>query len=548
MLFDYNPERTYTVVMPHIRKWFCGTLAFLAVAPGSLRAQFFDLTVPGDGSIVYYALSADPRHDPYATTPIYEIGPATPATMVLGFTRPVFPPRPPLAQSLAYYFSPYYMTSHPQFSRDKSVFSYGASRVCLGGAGCAAPNLLQTTVRVPGKGDLKFDDALPWLSGNGRYLLRHAGGLGAGSDSVIDLSTGEEKVLPFPGKFSFGKAGRAVADNGAAAVVDIYNPFVPVYDATIDAAGKTVIYVSRDFASGRNPLQTLRLYQKTTGQESSFLQANGDCYSPAISADGKRIFFLSTAQFGTSDPPGTPQLYVINVDHTGFIELTSSVEPSGVQTFALSDDGQVVWYLSGDGALVSLNLNGTRQTFRPPAVNLAITLVPGSIAPLEMDWHDNVTATLDGVPVPRVLPWDTPTSRPQLLKVTVDGSTAQALVTPLVSAPRLVTHPIHQDWSGFVTFNSPAVPGEILYFYGTGFSPLDAAASSLPCRFYEPVGGFNETPRLLSLVLSPDAPGYYQLTIQMPNTIPWSFPFNPQVVMDCGDGVSDVIDFVQNAK
>lgn len=113
------------------------------------------------------------------------------------------------------------MTSHPQFSRDRSVFSYGASRVCLGGVGCAAPNLLQTTVRVPGKDELKFDNTLAWLSGNGRYLLRHAGGFGAGSDSVIDLSTGEEKVLP--GKFSFGKAGRAVADNGDAAVVDVYN-------------------------------------------------------------------------------------------------------------------------------------------------------------------------------------------------------------------------------------------------------------------------------------------------------------------------------------
>ncbi len=345
MLFDYNPERAYTVVMPHKQKSFCGILAFifLTVAQGSLRAQFFDLSAPGDGSILYYALSADSRHDPYATTPIYEIGPATPATMVLGFTRPVFPPRPPLAQSLAYYFSPYYMTSHPQFSRDRSVFSYGAARVCLGGAGCAGKNLLQTTVRVHGKNDLIFDDAGAWLSGNGRYLLRHAGGVGSGSDSVIDLLTGEAKALPFPGTFSFGKAGRAVADNGSAAVVDVYNYAVPVYDATIDAAGKTVVYVSRDFASGPNPPQTLRLYQKATRQESSFLQANGDCYSPAISADGKRIFFLSTAQFGTGDPPGTPQLYVINLDHTGFIELTSSVEPSGVQTFALSDDGQVVW-------------------------------------------------------------------------------------------------------------------------------------------------------------------------------------------------------------
>ena len=32
---------------------------------------------------------------------------------------------------------------------------------------------------------------------------------------------------------------------------------------------------------------------------------------------------------------------------------------------------------------------------------------------------------------------------------------------------------IHQDWSGFVTPEHPAVAGEVLHFYGTGFGPVN---------------------------------------------------------------------------
>ena len=98
------------------------------------RAPFQDLSAPGDGSTLYYVLRSAPFGD--APTPIYKIDATGTATMVLGLPHPVFPPKPPLSYSIGYYLSPYYLLSHPQFSRDQSVFSYTGQRICLGGIGC----------------------------------------------------------------------------------------------------------------------------------------------------------------------------------------------------------------------------------------------------------------------------------------------------------------------------------------------------------------------------------------------------------------------------
>ena len=150
-------------------------------------------------------------------------------------------------------------------------------------------------------------------------------------------------------------------------------------EPVIDAAARTVIYTST--IAGDSSPRCLRVYNIATKQDSVFVQPNGDTYSPAISADGTRVMFLSTAQWGTSNPPGVTQLYAANLDGTGFQELTSGSEPTGAQQYTMSDDGQMAWYISGDGNLVKLDLSTgqpVRAVFRPAAVDLSGILVPGS--------------------------------------------------------------------------------------------------------------------------------------------------------------------------
>ena len=71
-------------------------------------------------------------------------------------------------------------------------------------------------------------------------------------------------------------------------------------------------------------------------------------------------------------------------------------------------------------------------------------------------------------------------------------SSAQAVVTPLVRSPSLIPlqgctqvglcglggGAIHHDWSSYVTSDSPALPGEVLHFYGTGFGPVQPAVAT----------------------------------------------------------------------
>ena len=101
-------------------------------------------------------------------------------------------------------------------------------------------------------------------------------------------------------------------------------------------------------------MRSLRMYRIAEQHDGLFLAGNGDTHAPALSSGGKLAVFLSTAQFGTMNPPGTSQLYAMNVDGTGFRALTRGAdEPLGVQQYALSDDGQTVWYVSGDGSIYS---------------------------------------------------------------------------------------------------------------------------------------------------------------------------------------------------
>jgi uncharacterized protein (TIGR03437 family) len=311
--------------------------------------------------------------------------------------------------------------------------------------------------------------------------------------------------------------------------------------------------------------------------------------------------FLSTAQWGTTDPPGTPQIYTINLDGTGFQELTSGREPAGVQQYTMSDDGQVAWYLSGDGKLGKIDLSAgqiLRTTFRAAAVDLSGTLTPGSTVALPgVGLSDGSYAAPSATPLPTTIggvilsvngvaaplvsvtpdsivfqvPWETPAGVPATIRVLTNAGTANesialAAVTPVVSRPWLIPAApcqgnscdlgggaIHQDWSGFVSPERPAMPGEVLHFYGAGFGPVQppvatgvsgpasppAVAAAIPACAADPVG--SAPPMAIYLGIAPGLVGFYQMDVQLPAALyPSGLTQNttyPRLYLSCGEGV-----------
>jgi len=593
----------------------------VALALGFLwpvSAQFTDLTAPGHGDAVYYALQIphpvpDFYHSPSAS-PIYKAG-STPPALFISFPAPVFPPNGIYSTNVPWFISPYYLVSHPQFSRDGGVLAWTGKRVCLGGLGCSSVTTTQTTVQgPPGQATLTFEGT-GWLSGNGRYLLLRPDGLLSGQPVWIDLQTGQRQTLPVyvsaDPYFDYSNSGRVVADDGTAVLNGCEQDSLCVFhggqltqslpigamEPVIDAAARTVIYTSA--TASHSGTRYLRMYDITAGEDRLFLQANGAIYSPAIAADGKRVLFLSTVQWGTSNPPGAAQLYATNLDGTGFQELTSGSEPAGVQRYAMSDDGQVAWYLSGDGNLVKLDLSSgqtARTIIRPPAVDLSSTLVPGSAVTLPgAGLTDAVYGApsasplpialgrarviLNGAPAPLLsvspdsivfqVPWEIPAGQPVVEQVVTNAGTAaestvQGTVTPVSSLPALVPDgpcqangcdlgggAIHQDWSGYVTPNNPALPGEVIHFYGTGFGAVQPAAATGMSALANPSAVVPAMPVCTSdpggpaavvyLGLAPGMVGYYQMDVQLPTVFSSSHPTEnrtyDQFYLDCGVGV-----------
>jgi hypothetical protein len=276
-------------------------LAFCTVLlVGPAWAQFTDLTAPGHGADLYYALQIpQPIPDAYSTYtssasagPVYRVG-SVPPTLFASSSAPVFPPNGIYATNTIWFLSAYYLVSHPQFSRDGSVFAFMGKRVCMGGLGCTTVATTQTTVQgVPGQGTLTFGGK-GWLSGNGRFLLlQPEPSVAIAQQPVwVDLQTGQRQALPNNVAASPDSNGRVLADDGTVVLpccIFRGGQLVPlqynVSQPVIDAAAQTVVYTSTT-ADGSGP-RYLRVYNIAAKQDTVFVQPNGDTYSPAISAVG----------------------------------------------------------------------------------------------------------------------------------------------------------------------------------------------------------------------------------------------------------------------
>jgi uncharacterized protein (TIGR03437 family) len=347
-------------------------------------------------------------------------------------------------------------------------------------------------------------------------------------------------------------AGRVVADNGTVAYIDsgltlltpttvTRVPLASPYSgaAVIDSAARNVVYLSDG---------SLRLYRIAAQQHAVLAPANS--YAPYLAADGSRVMFLS----GT--PPAL-QIYTVNTDGSALRQVTR--ESSGVTLAAMSDDGRVAWYFSGDARLYQLNLDTGEARPRmaaPPRIGDPFPIAPGSTYvlsgtgfsdslftadfPLPRTLGD-VSVTVNGIPAPLYsvapsqivfqVPWAT--SGNATVEVHAASTSPfeprlgfQAVTSPVLPALLLA---IHEDWQAVVSPAQPARPGEVLHLYGTGLGPVDQpqpdgvpAPANPPARTLAPVTCTGVP--VLFAGLAPGLAGYYQMEIRS-----GSFPLTCQI-------------------
>jgi uncharacterized protein (TIGR03437 family) len=576
------------------RFWIERSVLLAVAATFPAAAQILDLAPAGDGAAVYFATS-QPRKgsgDPFQGR-IYRAGPNG-LELVAARVRE--------GSSTGGTVGPastnYYWLARPEVSRDGRLVAFTGRRICTGSQACAGVNVFQTSVMgLPGTAEANFEGA-GRLSGNGRHLfLYSSGSLSALSPTVVDLGTGQTTTGPNQGGIDASGAGRVVADDGTAVFTtirqelyvmrsghvehllsawgDAASQLATIENPVIASAGQVILYEARPRTTSQ---RMIRIYRLGEHRDAAYLQGNGDTYSPLISADGRRVLFLSTAQFGTTDPPAEPQLYVVNIDGTGFRRV--SFEWSGVQRAAMSDDGRVAWYVAGDGRLVCASLDtGSFSEGAVSAFSLASppTLAPGSEATLTGEGLAGWVGGAIGTPLPAELadvrvkvngleaplltvtptailfqvPWETPAPKSDIsvevvrtaadspfepvLTSTSQTSTASASFVPLGPEYGLLDlQPMplaaHEHWDALVTLDNPARPGEVLHLYGTGFGsvappaatgmpapsdPLARTVTPVTCSTYTADSNALDVP-VLYAGLAPGLVGYYQLSIRIP--------------------------------
>ena len=580
-----------------LRAWL---LCLAAVGSAAGQKDLFDLATTGDGGTAYFA-STLARGDLGETAPpdggrIFRIGPPG---LELYLERARVNP-PPITGPGQIGFTNYFDFSRPQSSRDGSVVAVVGHRLCFGGGGrCAGEPTLQTTVTgLPG-GTLDVAGA-GRLSGSGRYLMIYGDGSVLGCTYVVDLQAGPltpPAQCHTPNVDTLG-GGKTVADNGTAVVANgpaLYfirgqeetqgpNRSGSGYpgEAVIDAAASVVVYSMYDWSTSR---LSIRIYRIAEQSDSVLATLPGaDSHTPYLSADARRVMFLS-------DASGLAQIYTVDTNGGDPRQVTH--DPTGVLSAAMSDDGKVAWYFSGAGRLYRLDLDSgdsQEQLGRTPQIDMF--LPPGSAGSLYTipgaGFGDQVYLA-ESFPLPRSLGGvsvsvngvDSPlfsVSPTQIMlqipfeaqgpgtsvEVRAESSSpfvprtsfettvgAFAKFLPNLPSPSayggFAALAAHEDWSGLVTSASPALPGEIVHLYGTGFGSVDSqppdgmpAPADPPARTVAPVtcwswGAGNLTRLDIQVPYAGLAPGFAGVC-QLDARVPAS-NLRPSVQLNCaGDG------------
>ncbi|HUI77197.1 MAG TPA: hypothetical protein VLY24_04760 [Bryobacteraceae bacterium] len=544
--------------------------------------QFSDLTTTRDGNILYFSSPLNLRGDteqPYQK--IFRIDSAGIRPIVqIERTGPTDLPN----------FSNFYLAIEPDLSADGAVFSYVASRTCVGGSACVFFERYVSHVLAGGTETVYSGRTR--LSRDGRYALRYdSTGIIVPSDPVpalIDLSTGTRTAVP--GQIL---EGRPLASGGTVLVLLNTTPALWSPKGTTTLSYKTnlgrsvlsdnaaVIAVESNLFYGE-PF-TLFLYDVASGTSTVLDQSSTSGYDASISDDGRLVCYLRNSQ-------------VVLYDRKLQAEVPLPVTPDGVNEAVVSGDGSTIWVATAGGRMVRLDVaSGSAQEVIPrtPLItNIFGAAVPGSLNWLYGSGLSSASSTLP-FPLPEFVlepndwesvllgstrgrlanvtpnqilyqisfgippgtwevslyPNDSPFTQPALSINVVPFSPQPAILPPTDDA--VVAH---SDFSALVTGQNPAHPSEVVHVYFTGLGPVSPPLSSgvpapldrLEISQSPNCFDFSELPYpILFAGMAPGFAGVYQVDLQLPSQVSDIDPDTGvgSAYIRCSDNIAGEYDF-----
>jgi uncharacterized protein (TIGR03437 family) len=556
-------------------------------------AQFFGMATPGDGSRVYFATPSRVKgsgQNPYGKIFQHDAN----GLRLVAARDPVPPPSvtPSFSGALTNAFD-LGMADTSSDGRVMAIggerHCAGSDTVL-----CSKQELFSTTITANGQsrdypGMLRLSANGQWAFGAGSQsntpFFRTLG-------YRVNLATGETRLIqweerPHLDLIQVSSTGRTVSDTGTAVFFyqrDIYVlqgdqiSSVPAsgltFDAVIDAPGGKIAFSAggtcNEIACPTAPTQ-VRL--TSPGASGSLLLASG--YAPSITDDGRQVLYLS-------DRSGSTQVYMIGTDGAGDRRLTN--ETDGITRAIVSGDGTVSYAVTGRGRLIriaaaagtvlelipsspyvgtSWNVGWTYLTALPAlAPNKLVTLPGAGLAASGATVAPPLAASLGGVQVniqgiaakiaavgldsvTVIVPAGATPDPAAVVQVNVDNETpfeGARAATVSASAPEFLPGPplqfysglmlaAHQDWSGLISEQGPARPGEVVHAYAVGLGPTnpavgygEAAPSQEPfarlaipllCNSYSQTR-FPVTVEILFAGLAPGFAGVYQVDWRVP--------------------------------
>jgi uncharacterized protein (TIGR03437 family) len=385
--------------------------------------------------------------------------------------------------------------------------------------------------------------------------------------SILNLNTNSTNMFPVEsdssdytsgtiannGEFAFGgsTAGETIAPAGGQPIV-LAGQSV---SARLDAAGDTLVWIQTT-----DTRQVVMVAQAPAFAPRVLFSGAANAFDPSISSDGTEALFL------TADQHGYPQAFLIGTDGARLMQITS--EAAGITSALLSPDGQAVIAVGEDGSLLRFRpATGERDQIIGPTFALTqttgkggasqpiLSASPGQVIHVTGTQLASPTVQVSGANAPIIdsaesfvdfqVPWQTP-----LGSISISSSGVPFTVTPGTPSSAwqgggqgtlnvMQVNPAwvlvaHQNFAGLVTSANPAMPGEVINLYASGFGPVTnqppdgQPAPDFPLSMLlTPLNvdlilspSQTVTPTVLFAGLAPGTVGYYQVSIQLPSSIP----------------------------
>lgn len=492
----------------------------------------------------------------------------------------------------------FYRLRAPDVSGDGAVVSYAATRDCVGGSACVFVQRNMSVI-VGARPALPLEvDGEVRLSRNGRYALQNQVETVFPETNLIDLTTGERTSLVVANRRP-GRMGRQpLTRDGAVVLVGLegagsislwtktgtrqITPSETPAFASINDEGTWIIYESTPAQGGTN----LHSIQLPAGTETLLASGSESPYSASITNAGDLVLYIA------SPSPSQPkQAFAVRPDGTGRRQLTNV--PEGINEAVITGNGLIAYAVTAAsrilridvlpgivtelvertpvisavfGATVPGSLNWIRGSYLAPTTAFAESPLPTSLGGIEVRLGETAMRLqlVSSDEIRYQIPFEIPDG---IVSVQVSPNSSIFEQAPLIRtvsryAPSTVQFGaelppgpvagdvlIHADFQSLITYDSPALPNEIVHTYMTGlgqvappvptgeaapFVPLSRPAQPFVCREFR--NGVAVPREVLFAGLAPGMTGIYQISVRMPPD-PQPFSTDPNrgsVTLLCG--------------